>query len=136
MLPWDRTNTHKENIKGQNNFTFLSKYELIKYLVQRKYTQTTEETTEFYLNTNCCLLGLKDNWNKFPPPSEIYFTKQRYTWSFFKIIVLRHQIRTNCKRTNVREDNSPNSAYFWDAFPLLSSPIPAPCLLKIPIILW
>lgn len=61
MLPWDRTNIHRENVKGQNNFTFLSKYELIKYLVQRKYTQTTEETTEFYLNTNYCLLGLKDN---------------------------------------------------------------------------
>lgn len=39
------TNTHRDNIKGQNNLTFQSKYELIKYLVQRKHTQATE----FYL---------------------------------------------------------------------------------------
>lgn len=82
------TNTHRDNIKGQNNLTFQSKYELIKYLVQRKHTQATE----FYLNTTYCLLGLKDNRNKFPPTSKIYFIRQCYTFVF-----QYHCVRTSNK---------------------------------------
>lgn len=95
------TNTHRDNIKGQNNLTFQSKYELIKYLVQRKHTQATE----FYLNTTYCLLGLKDNRNFHLPVKSI--SPDNVIPLFSNTTVLEHQIRTNCKMTNMSEDNSP-----------------------------
>lgn len=100
------TNTHRDNIKGQNNLTFQSKYELIKYLVQRKHTQATE----FYLNTTYCLLGLKDNRNFHLPVKSI--SPDNVIPLFSNTTVLEHQIRTNCKMTNMSEDNSPKMHFF------------------------
>lgn len=82
-------------------------------------------------------LASKINWrlqNKFLPPSKN--TSQNNTaLNLFKTTVLEHQIRINCRRKKHYRGHFPYGVFFQVVLPVFSSPIPAPCRHKIPVLL-